>query len=107
MKLVLSVSAAVPPIMVIMLPAPPDMAPTLSTPSTAVTASITASAAAKASAFSVSSETVTLMESWLLSISGKSTTPMVTTRQTERPSRATATRRAQALCLRHFRSRRS
>ena len=99
----MSVSAALPPIMVIMLPAPPDMAPTLSTPSTAVTASITASAAAKASAFSVSSGTVTLMESWLLSMSGKSTTPMVTMRQTERPSRATARISAQALCRRQRR----
>ena len=83
--------------MLLVLSLPPDMAPTVSTPSMLVMASITASAVAKASSFSVSAGTVTVIESWLEPISGMSTTPMVAMRQTDTASSTIASVSGMAL----------
>jgi len=93
---VLSV-AALPPAMATILLEPPDIAPTVSTPSTVMTASMTLSAVAKASSLAVSSGTLTVMVSWLLLISGIMTMPMVATRQTDTPSSAMASASGTAL----------
>ena len=82
---------------------PPDMAPTVCTPSRALTASITASAVAKASSLAVSSATSTVMESWLLPISGIMTMPMVAMRHTDSTSRPMASPRGRALTFRQKR----
>ena len=88
----------------LVLSLPPDIAPTVSTPSMPAMASITASAVAKASSFSVSAGTVTVMESWLEPISGMSTTPMVAMRQTDTASSAIASVSGTALRFRQKRS---
>ena len=101
----MSVVPSVPVIisMLLVLSLPPDMAPTVSTPSMLVMASITASAVAKASSFSVSAGTVTVIESWLEPISGMSTTPMVAMRHTDSTSRPIASPRGRALTFRQKR----
>ena len=97
-------AAALLPAMATMLLEPPDIAPTVSTPSTVMTASMTLSAVAKASSLAVSSGTLTVIVSWLLLMSGIMTMPMVATRQTDTPSSAMASASGTALRRRQKRS---
>ena len=99
----LSAAALLPAIMTMLLGLP-DIAPTVSTPSTVMMASMTLSAVVKASSLAVSSGTLTVTVSWLLLISGIMTTPIVATRQMETPSSTIASVSGTALRRRQKRS---